>query len=69
MALVARTFCLVMLGIGFYAIGSAVFSGSDEVVRLVVGFLLAGAGYQLWARVDRVENARSAADPADPRGS
>ena len=55
MALVARTLCVLMLGMGFFAIGSAVFSLDDEVIRLVLGFLMAGAGYQLWARVDRVE--------------
>jgi uncharacterized membrane protein YedE/YeeE len=62
MAIVARTFCILMLALGFYLIGKAVFSVDAEVVwRLVFGFLMAGAGYQLWARVDRVEAHKRAA--------
>ena len=56
MAMVARTMCVLMLALGFYLIGATVFSLSDEVFRLVFGFLMAGAGYQLWVRVERVES-------------
>ena len=49
--LVARTVCLLLVGLGLYLIGDAAFTFDADVWRMLAGLLLAGVGYRIWDEV------------------